>query len=350
MAKRTRGVAGINGDYFDIGNTNRPENIVVRDGALLQPPYKRYALAITRDGVAHIAEFCVLRAAARSTARTIPLDGIDELPPRDGGISLLTPLTAASVRKITSRLSRSSRSPERRRSRVIASRGIADNLQHAAAGILRRDRLERLQRRSTFLDVGAVVDASGALDPIELSLDRNRDRRRSADPARRRLVRRRGRTERRGVLASASPCSGAAIAPDGRLFLVEVDGRQAEFSVGLKRPEFAALMRSFGATEGLASTAAARRRSSCGASATASADSRRTRRRTASNARSATDSSSTVPRRPDRRSGWSRGRASFARYAGAGSYRCAIAAVDAANHVAASGGAVQVSVAPASLG
>jgi hypothetical protein len=47
------------------------------------------------------------------------------------------------------------------------------------------------------------------------------------------------------------PCSGAAIAPDGRLFLVEVDGRQPEESVGVTRPQFAALMRSLGGTEGL---------------------------------------------------------------------------------------------------
>ena len=47
------------------------------------------------------------------------------------------------------------------------------------------------------------------------------------------------------------PCSGAAIAPDGRLFLVEVDGRQPELSVGVTRREFSALMRSLGATEGL---------------------------------------------------------------------------------------------------
>jgi hypothetical protein len=51
--------------------------------------------------------------------------------------------------------------------------------------------------------------------------------------------------------AKRMPCSGAAIAPDGRLFLVEVDGRQPELSVGVKRTEFAALMRAFGATEGL---------------------------------------------------------------------------------------------------
>ncbi|HVA33523.1 MAG TPA: phosphodiester glycosidase family protein, partial [Candidatus Baltobacteraceae bacterium] len=48
------------------------------------------------------------------------------------------------------------------------------------------------------------------------------------------------------------PCTGAAIAPDGRLFLLEVDGREPSTSVGLTRPQFAALMRAFGATEGMA--------------------------------------------------------------------------------------------------
>jgi hypothetical protein len=48
------------------------------------------------------------------------------------------------------------------------------------------------------------------------------------------------------------PSSGAAITPDGRLLLLEVDGRQASLSVGLTRHEFAALMRAFGAAEGMA--------------------------------------------------------------------------------------------------
>ena len=74
--KRTKAVAGINGDYFDIGNTNRPENIVVRGGALLQVPYKRYALAITRDGGAHIAEFS-FSGELQVNERTLSLGGID---------------------------------------------------------------------------------------------------------------------------------------------------------------------------------------------------------------------------------------------------------------------------------
>src|SRR5580658_5699840 len=34
MARRTNAIAGINADYFDIGQTNQPLNIVVRGGAL----------------------------------------------------------------------------------------------------------------------------------------------------------------------------------------------------------------------------------------------------------------------------------------------------------------------------
>src|SRR5579862_2450654 len=91
MAQRTRAVAGINGDFFDIGNTNRPINMVVRDGALLQLPYKRYVLAITHDGAARIAEFSFTGNVVIND-RTMPLDGLDEMPQPGGGISLLTPL------------------------------------------------------------------------------------------------------------------------------------------------------------------------------------------------------------------------------------------------------------------
>src|SRR5579863_774713 len=91
MAQRTRAVAGINADFFDIGNTNRPVNMVVRDGALLQLPYKRYVLAITRDGIPHIAEFS-FTGSVDIAQRTMPLDGIDEMPQLGGGLSLVTPL------------------------------------------------------------------------------------------------------------------------------------------------------------------------------------------------------------------------------------------------------------------
>ena len=55
-----------------------------------------------------------------------------------------------------------------------------------------------------------------------------------------------------GEYAQRIPCSGAAIAADGTLYLLEVDGRQPELSVGVTRAEFSALMRAFGAVRGMA--------------------------------------------------------------------------------------------------
>jgi hypothetical protein len=248
MARRTRAVAGINGDFFDIGNTNRPINMVVRDGALLQLPYKRYVLAITHDGTAYIAEFTFSGQIVVSD-RTMPLDGIDEMPQPGGGISLLTPLygrvpprenvTLASLQPIEG-------IPPLASYRVT---GIADNLSPQPPGYY-----VAIGPNDYGVvgvpQVGDEVTATGDLAPLGLSSismavgggalilhdgqwydDRDAPYRQEND---RRM-----------------PCSGAALAPDGRLFLVEVDGRQPEVSVGVTRREFAALMRSLGATEGL---------------------------------------------------------------------------------------------------
>ena len=48
------------------------------------------------------------------------------------------------------------------------------------------------------------------------------------------------------------PVSGAAIDGDGELLLMTVDGRVPNVSMGLSRPEFGALMRAFGAQQGMA--------------------------------------------------------------------------------------------------
>ena len=144
------------------------------------------------------------------------------------------------------------------------------------------------------------------------------------------------------------PVSGAAIAPDGRLFLIEVDGRQAELSIGLKRPEFSALMRSLGATEGLlfdgggSSTMVVRRLGDSGAGVVNSPSDGKER--------PVADGLfvySTAPVGPAVRLV---ARPGVVRAVPGAGVALRVAAVDAANNVAANGGAVQVSVAPASLG
>lgn len=247
MARRTRAVAGINADFFDIGNTNRPIGMVVAGGALLQLPYKRYALAIDRDGTPHIAEFR-FSGEMQIDQRTMPLDAIDEMPP-NGGLSLLTPMYGR-VRPQESmslvKLQLLSGQPPLARYRVT---GAADNLSFQPPGYY----VVIGPNDYSFIEVprnGDVVSVTGDLSP--LSLDSI-----SAAVGGGALILHEGQwyddpdAPYRAENNKRMPCSGAAIAPNGRLFLVEVDGRQPELSVGVKRTEFAALMRALGATEGL---------------------------------------------------------------------------------------------------
>ena len=248
MAKRTGAVAGINGDYFDIGNTYRPTNIVVRDGVMLQMPRNRYALAVTRDGTPQIAEFNFM-GQIQIGERTTSLDAVDQSPP-DAGTSLLTPeygsvpplenVTLIAMQPLGG-------TPPLTRYRVTA---VADNLSAQPPGYY----VAIGPGAYNFVTVpatGDIVTASGDLSPIGLDAIATAI---GGGP----LILHAGEWTddpngpNGGEYDKRIPCTGAAIAPDGRLFLIEVDGRQPSVSVGLTRHEFAALMRALGASEGLA--------------------------------------------------------------------------------------------------
>jgi hypothetical protein len=166
MGRRSRAVAGINGDFFDIGNTYRPINMVVRDGALLQVPYKRYVFAVTRDGSAHIAEFTFSGDIVIGD-RTMPLDGIDALPQAGNGISLLTPaygrvpprenVTLVELQPLDG-------VPPLARYRVT---GVADNLSPQPPGYYVAIGPDEYGVAGVP-DTGAVVTASGDLEPLGL--------------------------------------------------------------------------------------------------------------------------------------------------------------------------------------
>jgi hypothetical protein len=345
MAKRTNAVAGINGDYFDIGNTNRPENIVVRDGVLLQPPYKRYALAVTRDGVPHIAEFS-FSGQIDVGGRTLSLDGVDEMPPPEGALSLLTPQYGhvhPEENVTLVRLELLAGMPPLARYRVTA---VADNLSLQQPGYYVAIGPNAYGSVDDFAP-GAVVTAGGSLSPFEL---RSIATAIGGGP----LILHDGAwyDDEDGPngheFSKRIPCSGAAIAADGRLFLIEVDGRHPESSVGLKRPEFAALMRSLGATEGLAfdgggSSTVVVRRLGEDESAVVNSPSDGVERPVGDGLLVYSTAPAGPPVRLVARPG-------TVRAVPGALVPLRVAALDAANHVAASGGPVRVVVTPATLG
>jgi Phosphodiester glycosidase len=345
MARRTRAVAGVNADFFDIGNTNRPVNMVVRDGQLLQLPYKRYVLAITHDELPHIAEF-TFTGQIVIDQRTMPLDGIDEMPLPGGGISLLTPLygrvpphdnvTLVELQPLEGL-------PPLARYRVT---GVADNLVSQPPGYYAAIGLNDYGVVG-IPDAGAIVTASGDLAPLGLASI-------SAAVGGGALILHDGEwfddpdAPYPEENSKRMPCSGAGLAPDGRLLLVEVDGRQPELSVGVTRHEFAALMRSLGATEGLlfdgggSSTMVVRRLGDTVADVVNSPSDGKERP-----VADGVFVYSTAPTGPAVRLV---ARPSIVRAVSGAEIPLRLAAVDAAYHVAASGSPVRASVLPSRLG
>ncbi|MGB6986370.1 MAG: phosphodiester glycosidase family protein [Candidatus Aquilonibacter sp.] len=247
MAQRTGAIAGINADYFDIGRTNRPTNIVVRDGTLVRSPRKRYALVIPRAGPPQILE-AGLVGIVQLAGHSVPLDALNADPGR--GTTLLTPTfgpVAAANDMTLVALQPTNGTPPFATYRVS---GVVDNTVAQPAGYYLAIGLDAYASAGVP-NAGDTLGVSGDLTPVGLNnlvaavgggpliLDNGAWTDDPDGPS-------------GGEYAQRIPCSGAAIAADGTLYLLEVDGRQSELSVGVTRPEFSALMRAFGAVRGMA--------------------------------------------------------------------------------------------------
>ncbi|MDQ2865675.1 MAG: phosphodiester glycosidase family protein [Candidatus Eremiobacteraeota bacterium] len=249
MARRTNAVAGINGDYFDIGNTYRPTNILVRGGRLLLTPRKRYSLVIPRSGPPQIVEN-TFSGTLQLADRTVTLDAINEMPPPGGGVALLTPEfgTVAPQENLTLiGLVPTSGTPPFSSYRVTA---VEDNLTRQPAGYYAAIGLNAYGNAGVP-NPGDSVSAAGDLSPVAAA---NIVAAVGGGP----LILRGGEWyddpdgPSGGEYAARIPCSGTAVQPDGTLLLIEIDGREPDRSVGVTRREFASFMRALGASDGLA--------------------------------------------------------------------------------------------------
>ncbi|MBD5632952.1 MAG: phosphodiester glycosidase family protein, partial [Candidatus Eremiobacteraeota bacterium] len=256
MAARTGAGAGVNADYFDIGQTNQPLNVLVRGGALLRTPSKRVALDVRLDN-SIVFENVAFAGSVQFGSSTIPLTGVNEWPPQ-GGASLLTrdfgalkaspgvsvaELVPIDVVHVQSQLAGSYR---------VASISGAD----ATAS-------SRTQVTGTLLALGPAARALGPLPAVgdvvhvDLATTPPLARMSSAVGGGPLLVSDGAPADDPNAPAPEErdrrfPVSGAASAAGDELVLVAVDGRRPELSIGVTRPQFAALMLGFGATSAMA--------------------------------------------------------------------------------------------------
>jgi exopolysaccharide biosynthesis protein len=249
MATRTRAVAGINADYFDIGQTNQPLNVVIKGGSLIRTPSRRIALDVGRNKTVRFENFR-FSGTVRYGTTTIPLTAVNEWPPQ-GGAAFLTPAYGA-ILGATQGVTLVSLSPLGPLTSIAGDYRVVA-VYDAMPGQLGAPALALgttafgygpppslgdtvtiaaqtdppLEEIATAIGGGPLLLADGKpYDDPNAPAPEERDRR--------------------------FPVAGAALAADGTVLLITVDGRQRSFSVGLTRPEFAALMRALGARDGMA--------------------------------------------------------------------------------------------------
>ncbi|MBC5816454.1 MAG: phosphodiester glycosidase family protein [Candidatus Eremiobacteraeota bacterium] len=247
MAARTGAVAGINADYFDIGNTNVPLGVVVHGGQLVHTPNAHSAFAITRDRQILMSQ---LRFSGTAQVGTIPLpfEGINEWPPRVG-VSLITPAfgslpvsAAVMVAQLTP-LDVVGATVGRYRIQSVANSGdhlprgywlaISDSAAQTL-GTPQTGDVVTLSETSTtgFANFAAAVGGGPLL--LHQGARYYEENAPAAAEGRTRI-----------------PISAAALRSDGMLLLVEVDGREPFHSIGLTRDEFTSFLLGLGVTEAI---------------------------------------------------------------------------------------------------
>jgi hypothetical protein len=250
MARRTNAVAGVNADYFDIGQTNQPLNLVVRDGVLLRSPSQRIVLDVRRDRSVHFENFSFHGSASYGTA-TVPITSLNEWPPQ-GGAALITsdfgPLRAAPGVRVAA-LSPVSTRQDGTPSGVYRVTAVDDATAHVASGVALAFG-SAAQTLAAPPQTGDVVTIDAGLTPPQTDLL-------AAVGGGPLLVRSGAPVNDPNAPAPEErdvrfPVSGAALESGGTLLLVSVDGRQRASSIGVTRPEFGALMLALGATDAMA--------------------------------------------------------------------------------------------------
>ena len=247
MAKRTGAVAGINGDYFDINQTNQPLNILVEDGRLLRVPMQRWAIFFDAQKRAQFAEFALTQSAVLPQG-TLALKTMNDWPPPGGGAVFVTP--EYGPLKPVENVTEFALEPLGGTPPFISYRvtGIADNTVQQPAGYylgIGPNAYGSVPLPQDGDTISIAGSSTPSLDGIAAAIGGGpllvKDGAWYADPD----------GPSKGEFATHMPASGVAITRDGTLLLFEIDGRQPALSIGVLQPQLAQLMIAFGAVTGM---------------------------------------------------------------------------------------------------
>ncbi len=244
QANRTRAVAAVNGDFFDIDNSNAPRGVGVQDGRTVKSPAAGHRRAVGLDaaGVGRVMEVFFDGRITREDGTPIRLDQLNSAAVEADGVGLFDPIWGSYSRaravqgasRVTEVVLRAGVVAERRDragddpipadGQVLVGREAgADALASLAVG-------ERVAvEHTTKADDGAALRA--AIGGNQLLLDDGE------------------------VVAPADPLhprTAVGFSADGRrMFLLTVDGRQSAYLLGLNLQDVASILKEMGAHNAL---------------------------------------------------------------------------------------------------
>ncbi len=248
LAAHARAVAAVNGDYFAIAGDGAPIGGLVRDGIILRSPYPRAMFAIDANGDAWIGTAAFAGSVTIGGAQ-LPLAAVDRRErhgaalflPSYGALPALPDATLLELAPLVG-------SPPFTTYRVL---GTADNLQANPAGYylaygLGSESTIGVPSVGTTLAVEGTLERSGESAPIRTAF--------GGGP----IFLRAGSYHRdpegpNGAgFSVAIPTTAIGITANGRVLIVEIDGKNPHYSIGVTRRQLAAFMLSLGARDAMA--------------------------------------------------------------------------------------------------
>jgi len=242
-AEREGAVAGVNGDFFDIGNTKAPLGAQIKGGELLKGEFPGWtnAVGVGEDRIGRLAQVALEGTVALPDGER-ELDAFNQPNIPEGGIALYTPLWGSGDRKSGVAGASPVREVVIRNGRVESvAEGVGENTVPEGASVL--------VGREAGADALANLEAG---DPVSVSYRPKTD---SLSPLRfsvggNVVLLRDGALPALDDRASEPRTAASFSADGGTMYLVTIDGRQRD-SRGMTLLELGELMRGFGADDAL---------------------------------------------------------------------------------------------------
>jgi hypothetical protein len=250
MADRAGAELGVNGDYFDINETNSPLGALLINGRLLHQPDASAVFAVDANKAVFMGPVQWSASLQGRQGAGVEVRRLNEWSQALGGPAELTPeFGAQKAFGASEMILAANPAGSYSVARIDRSLQTFDTLSSNQIGIALgpSDADEVLKNFRAGDDVTLASQSSPALAAFELAvgggpllLQHGQDVVDPSAPA----------PEETDV---PNPVTGAGVSADGAtLWLVVVDGRAPSRSIGLTRPQFAALFRALGAAEAMA--------------------------------------------------------------------------------------------------